>query len=84
MILRVLFGQPVADGNGKKDPPVALESVSGDEIESSWFKKEVARWVPDADYSGFALVDIEVDEAKIRELCTIQTVPSVLMERIKR
>lgn len=69
MKIRVLFGQP-KDGKGD---PVVLEAVSGDEMNSPWFRKVVSKWTPDSDYLGFAVVDIEVDAEKIRGLCAVPT-----------
>ncbi len=80
MKIRVFFGQPVEE-NGKKEEPVALEVVSGDDIDSTWFKKEVARWKTGSDYSGFAVVDIEVDENRIREICGVPVVKGKIVDR---
>ncbi len=82
MKIRVLFGQPVEE-NGEKEEPVVLEAASGDDANSKWFQKEVDRWKPDSGYSGFALVDIEVDEAKIKELCAVSVVPGTVVKEVR-
>jgi hypothetical protein len=79
MKIRVLFGQPVEE-NGEKEAPVVLEAASGDDADSNWFQKEMFRWESCHDYTGFAVVDIEVDEAKIKELCSVQTVPGAVVK----
>jgi len=74
--IRVFFGQP----KDEKDP-VLLEAASGEDINSKWFQKDMERWRKDRlDYTSFALIDIEVDADKIRDLLKVPVVEGKVKE----